>query len=443
MPDAVTCPPSAILCPEIVSRNTTRSCPLAMPLLPPLHLPTLTLVVCVVLFTAAATMTLVGATQRTYLGFGWWTAAQWANTAGALCLALQHHHPWLLPISALLSLQWPLAMLTGMRQFYIRNSFRSPAWVDWLLAIGGGSAYVAVWHASPQDLGARVASFSFVNVLFYLYAAWQVQAVRHDKDGRHSPYLKAILIFLVSAAMVQMPRLVSALGSWGAPVADPEHIQQPVVLVALVAGVMFSVYMCLLMTYERTELDLRESHKQLRQMANFDLLTHVPHRRHFQELATQALALGSPGSATLMRFDIDRFRQLTIEHGHAAGDEALRQLASSARSLLRSRDLLGRLGGEAFVALLPDTSVTDALHVAERMVRRVDQLCQQHQRPSLSLSFGVVQLQAHESLDDAIHRADEAMQEARRQGGNQLVQAENDAGHSVFSASQPLGLPPR
>ena len=67
-----------------------------MPFLPPLHLPTLTLVVCVVLFTAAATMTLVGMTQRTYLGFGWWTAAQWANTAGAVCLVLQHHHRWLL-----------------------------------------------------------------------------------------------------------------------------------------------------------------------------------------------------------------------------------------------------------------------------------------------------------------------------------------------------------
>ncbi|MBT9610946.1 GGDEF domain-containing protein [Aquabacterium sp.] len=414
-----------------------------MPLLPTLHLPTLTLVVCVVLFTAAATMSLVGATQRTYLGFGWWTAAQWANTVGALCLVLQHHHAWLLPISALLTLQWPLTMLTGMRQFYIRSSFRSPAWVDWALALAGGSAYVAVWHASPQDLGARVASFSFVNVLFYLYAAWQVQAVRHDKDGRHSPYLKAILIFMVAAATVQMPRLFSAMGSWGAPVVDATQIQQPVVLVALVAGVMFSVYMCLLMTYERTELDLRESHRQLRQMANFDLLTHVPHRRHFQELATQALALGTPGSATLMRFDIDRFRLLTIDHGHAAGDEALRLLASSARSLLRSRDLVGRLGGEAFVALLPDTSVTDALHVAERMVRRVDQVCQQHERPPLSLSFGVVQLQSGESLDTAIHRADEALQEARRQGHNQLVHADGQAGQALFSASQPLGLRPR
>lgn len=411
-----------------------------MPFLPPLHLPTLTLVVCVVLFTAAATMTLVGMTQRTYLGFGWWTAAQWANTAGAVCLVLQHHHRWLLPLSALLTMQWPLAMLTGMRQFYIRSDFRSPPWTDGALLLVGGSAYVAVWHASPQDMGARVASFSLVNVLFYLYAAWQVQAVRHDRDGRHSPYLKAILIFMVIAATVQMPRLFSALGSWGAPVADPSQIQQPVVLVALVAGVMFSVYMCLLMTYERTELDLRESHRQLRLMANFDLLTHVPHRRHFQELAAQALALGTPGGAALMRFDIDRFRLLTIDHGHAAGDEALRLLASSARALLRSRDLLGRLGGEAFVALLPDTSVTDALHVADRMVRHVDQACRQHQRPPLSLSFGVVQIQRGESLDEAIHRADEALQEARRQGRNPRVPADGQSGHPVFSASRPLGL---
>lgn len=413
-----------------------------MPLLPTLHLPTLTLVVCVVLFTAAATMTLVGRTQRTYLGFGWWTVAQWANTAGALCLVLQHEHPWLLPISALLTLQWPLAMLTGMRQFYIRSRFRSPAWVDGLLALAGVGAYLAAWHASPQDLGARVASFSFVNVLFYLYAAWQVQSVRSDKEGRDSPYLLAILIFMVAAAAVQMPRLVSALGSWGAPVADPNQILQPVVLVALVAGVMFSVYMCLLMTYERTELDLRESHRQLRLMANFDLLTHVPHRRHFQELAAQALALGAPGGATLMRFDIDRFRLLTIDHGHAAGDEALRLLASTARALLRSRDLVGRLGGEAFVALLPDTSVSDAMHVAERMVRRIDQTCRQQQRPPLSLSFGVVQLQRDEPLDAAIHRADEALQEARRQGHSRLVQAAHHDGQPVFSASQPLGPGP-
>ena len=123
-----------------------------------LHLPTLTLVVCVVLFTAASTMTLVGRTQRTYLGYGWWTTAQWLNTAGAICLVLKEHHPWLLPVSVLLTLQWPLTMLGGLRQFYIRSDFRTAAWVDLAVLTFGGGAYMAMWMPSPDDVGARVAS---------------------------------------------------------------------------------------------------------------------------------------------------------------------------------------------------------------------------------------------------------------------------------------------
>lgn len=414
-----------------------------MPLLPALHLPTLTLIVCVVLLTAALTMTLVGLTQRTYLGFWWWTTAQWLNTAGALCLVLRDQHPAFLPISAVLTLQWPLTMLTGIRQFYIRSDFRSPAWVDLLLMLAGAGAYVAIWSHSPDDLGARVATYSFMSVSFYLYTAWHVHAIRHDHEMRQSPYLRAILVFLLAAAAVQVPRLFAAIGAWGVPVIAPDQIQQPVVLVALVAGVMFSVYMCLLLTYERTEQDLRESHRQLRLMVDTDLLTQLPHRRHFQDLAIQALALGTPGGATLMRFDIDQFRQLTAQHGHAAGDEALKLIASSARDLLRTRDLVGRLGGEAFVALLPDTSVNDALHVADRMVRHVDKARRTLQRPSVSLSFGVVQIEPDESLDDAIQRADQAQQEARRQGHNRLVRVHADDGHPAFSPSKPLGLDSR
>ncbi len=408
-----------------------------MLLLPTLHLPTLTLVVCVVLFTAAAMMTLVGMTQRTYLGFGWWTAAQWGSAASALFLVLHHWHPWLLPFSALLSLQWPLTMLTGMRRFYLRSDFRSSAWMDAGLALAGGSMYLAVWHASPQDVGARVASFSFVNLLFYVYAAWQVQSVRHDKDGRDSPYLKALLWFFVAAGAVQLPRLTSALGSWGAPVADPTPIQQPMVLVALVAGVMFSVYMCLLMTYERTEREVQESHRQLSLLANADLLTQLPHHRHFKELAAQALALGTPGGATMMRFDIARFRQLTMDHGHAVGDESLRLLASSARSLLHSRDLVGHLGGEAFVALLPESSVSDAMHVAQRLTRRVDQVCEQYKRPAIGLSFGVVQMLCGESLDAAIHRADEALQNTQSHSTSLQVPAAPQTGQPGLLSNHP------
>jgi len=401
-----------------------------------LHLPTLALVVCVVLLTTTVIMTLVGLTQRTYRGFWWWTAAQGLTLLSAICLLLRDTHPWLPALSVLLWLQWPMTMLVGMRQFYARTDFRTPQWMDGALLVLGFWALLTLEQHMPDDLGARVASFSFVSIGFFLYAAWQIHAIR---DWRQSVYLKALLLYLVSAALIQVPRLLSGLSSWGAPVIAPDHIQQPAVLVALVAGVILSVYICLLLTYERTEHDLRESHRQLRVMADFDMLTQLPNRRHFTEMGAQALRLSAPGSAALMLFDIDHFKQINEQHGHAAGDEALKLVAGSARRLLRTRDLMGRLGGDEFVALLTDTTVKDALHVAQRMVAHVERNRRSLQQQSLSISFGVVQVQPDENLTDAIRRASQALDEARSQGDSRFVSAEDDDGLPVFSPSQTLG----
>ncbi|MFT3856622.1 MAG: GGDEF domain-containing protein [Aquabacterium sp.] len=402
-----------------------------------LHLPTLTLVVGIVLFTAAAIMTLVGLTQRTYRGYWYWTAAQWANMVSAIALMFVDSVPWALPFSVLLSLQWPLTMLAGMRQFYIRSNFRTPPWADLLLLISAFCVYLLVWRMDPNDVGARVATFSSLNIGCYVYAAWQVHSIR---DWRQSPYLKAILFFLVVAAAFQVPRMLTAFANWGVPVTDAHQIQQPAALLGLVAAVMFSVYMCLLLTYERTEHDLRESHRQLRILADFDMLTQVPNRRHFNEMAQQTLRLSPPGSSSLMVFNIDHFKQINDTSGHAGGDEALKLVAGSARKMLRSRDLVGRLGGDEFIALLPETTINDALHVADRMVRHVDKERAALQQQPLSLSFGIVQIQPGESLTEATHRADQALQEAKRQGRGRAVAGGESAGQPTFSNGRQLGL---
>ena len=408
-----------------------------MPHFASLHLPTLTLVVGIVLFTAAAIMTLVGVTQRTYRGYWYWTAAQWANMVSAVALMFVDSHPWMLPFSVLLSLQWPLTMLAGMRQFYIRSNFRTPPWFDLLVLIACFCIYVLVWRIDPNDVGARVATFSVLNIGCYIYAAWQVHSIR---DWRQSPYLKAILFFLIVAAVFQAPRMLTALANWGVPVADAHKIQQPAALLGLVAAVMFSVYMCLLLTYERTEQDLRESHRQLRILADFDMLTQVPNRRHFNEMAMQTLRLSPPGASSLMVFNIDHFKRVNDISGNAGGDEALKLVAGSARKMLRSRDLVGRLGGDEFIALLPETTINDALHVADRMVRHVDKERAALQQPPLSLSFGVIQIQPGESLTDATHRADQALQEAKRQGRGRAVAGQESAGTPSYSNGRQLGL---
>jgi PleD family two-component response regulator len=91
------------------------------------------------------------------------------------------------------------------------------------------------------------------------------------------------------------------------------------------------------------------------------------------------------------------------------------------------------------VALLTDTTVKDALHVAQRMVGHIERTRQSLQQAPLSISFGVVQIQPDEALTDAIRRASQALDEARSQGDSRFVSAEDDDGMPVFSPSQPLG----
>jgi diguanylate cyclase len=403
----------------------------------PLHTPTLALVLGLVLLTASGIMTLVGLTQRTYRGYWWWTVAQWGNTIGAIALLFKETHPFALALSVLLSLQWPLTMLGGMRRFYVRSNLPTEPWVDYFLLFMGFSAWLLIWLSDPQDVGARVAMFSLVNICGYLYCAWIVSCIR---DWRQSVYLKVILFFLLGGALFQVPRMLTGMASWGMTVHDPSLIQLPSSMLVLVIGVMFSVYMCLLLTYERTEHDLRESHRQLRVLADFDMLTQVPNRRHFNEIASQTMRMCAPGSASLMLFDIDHFKQINDEFGHGAGDEALKLVAGGARKMLRSRDLLGRIGGDEFIALLPETSVSDALHVADRMVRHVDTERLGLKQAPLSLSFGVVQVMPGESLAEATHRADQALLEAKRLGRSRAVASEDDDGEAVFTSTRPFGM---
>ncbi|MFN3886932.1 MAG: diguanylate cyclase domain-containing protein [Aquabacterium sp.] len=376
-----------------------------------LHLPTLTLVACLVLTTAAGLMTFIGLTQRVYRGFWWWVTAQWLTALSPVCLLLHTWEPWMLPLSVLLALQWPLMMLAGLRRFHARVRFPLPGWMDALLPAAGTFAYAMVWSHNPHDVAARVAVFSLFNVGGYVYATWHVQAIPGWKRSRH---LKTVLLFLLGGALLQTPRLLTAMSNWGLPLRDPNHIQQPAVLLGLVVAVMVSVYMCLLLTYERTEQELLDSHRQLREMADIDMLTQVPNRRHFNDMAARALRLACPGQTTLMRFDVDHLRQFNEQHGHAAGDEALTLVASRARGLMRERDIVGRIGGDQFVALLPDTALHDALHVARRLTQQVAQTRLQRRQPAISLSFGAVRVAAQEPLEQALSRAERALEQARQ-----------------------------
>jgi diguanylate cyclase (GGDEF)-like protein len=208
----------------------------------------------------------------------------------------------------------------------------------------------------------------------------------------------------------------------------------------VVVSALVMVYFGLLLTCERTESNLRVTRRKLRFLANMDTLTRVPNRRHFHELAGRALQSIEAARAAVMMFDIDHFKQINDLLGHAVGDEALRQVGRCTRDTLREVDVAGRLGGDEFAVLLPGTSVSDAMAVAARIVGKLEHRQVAPRIAPLSLSFGVVQMFPDETMAEALHRADQALYEAKRQGRSCAVAATGDEEQPVFGESRRLGL---
>jgi diguanylate cyclase (GGDEF)-like protein/PAS domain S-box-containing protein len=164
---------------------------------------------------------------------------------------------------------------------------------------------------------------------------------------------------------------------------------------------------------------------ELRRLASIDILTGTYNRRRFMELAKleeeRCRRYGHPLSILMM--DIDHFKQINDTFGHAAGDEVLRQFALTCSTVLRQHDVLGRLGGEEFAAFLPETGIEGARITAERLRITVANLRIPWNTQTLqfTISVGVTSLHNQENFDAALHRADQALYEAKAKGRNRVI----------------------
>lgn len=162
---------------------------------------------------------------------------------------------------------------------------------------------------------------------------------------------------------------------------------------------------------------------QMQRMATIDCLTDALNRRAFFERAESArqLALRLRKPIALLMLDLDHFKQLNDNFGHACGDRALRLFADTARGMLREPDLLGRLGGEEFALALPGTPLEGALQAAERLrVALTEAVIDCAPTYRMSASIGVVMVEPNEELTAALARADHALYAAKTGGRNRI-----------------------
>ncbi|MDP9097340.1 MAG: diguanylate cyclase [Pseudomonadota bacterium] len=163
----------------------------------------------------------------------------------------------------------------------------------------------------------------------------------------------------------------------------------------------------------------------LRRLLTQDHLTGAANRAHFLQRFDQALRLwqqnGQPLSLVLV--DVDHFKSINDRYGHPAGDEVLRSLAQTCMAVLRPGCLFSRLGGEEFAALLPNTTRSEALSIAERLRAAVvaGRTIVSGQEVAVTASFGCVTAEERDgTIDELIKMADERLYEAKRSGRNRV-----------------------
>jgi diguanylate cyclase (GGDEF)-like protein len=172
-------------------------------------------------------------------------------------------------------------------------------------------------------------------------------------------------------------------------------------------------------------LAMTQLQHELEHQSNTDVLTGLLNRRALQRAAARAIALAERNGAplTLVLLDLDHFKQINDRHGHEGGDAALALTAQCLIKNLRAEDIIARIGGEEFVALLPETDQPEATLIAERIRCGIESLSMTHLRRevALSASCGVTRLQPGDTtLEQLLSRADQALYQAKKHGRNRV-----------------------
>ncbi|OZI66370.1 GGDEF domain-containing protein [Bordetella genomosp. 11] len=360
----------------------------------------------------------LGSLLRTRIpGVASWICAHSLIVLSMFLLALNSISPPRLTIAAAgaLFLTAGLLVLHGYRRFFGLRAIRLDEMAAYAIAIGG----LAYFTYLTPSLNARIVIVS----TFLGYVRMAVSWTAYSHRPRHRPAYSYFFVAAVAAAggLVHAARaLAVVLG-----LENHTHFMQPnasnigfiatgiVTLPCLAIG-------AVMLAYDRMA-------ELMERLATIDEMTGALTRREFMAQAEAHLerARRTQSTFAIAILDIDHFKAINDTHGHAAGDLALSYFSSIVARHIRAGDIFGRLGGEEFAILLPDTRGEEAEALLNRLRVRVTEsrLSAHCGEISCTFSAGVDECQPGDTLADLMARADAALYSAKAMGRNLVVSA--------------------
>jgi diguanylate cyclase (GGDEF)-like protein len=309
-------------------------------------------------------------------------------------------------VSGVLMIGWALAALAGERTSR--------------LAIGLALAAVAALVLAALPAGTRGITIACTLGLAAasLLTAWLGRRLVGRPRDVHERLIGAAVALMVISCTLR----VSYLLTWDGPY-ESHLLHVPPMMVTpyvLMYGVLPVVFATLLFNVISARIQGR-----LLQRATTDQLTGAHSRHALAEGAATLISRTRRGGGQLavIMLDIDHFKRINDQHGHAGGDTVLRHVAQVLQGQLRADALTVRYGGEEFVALTPVPDLPLARRVAERMREAIEAAPWPQWLPGLeglTASVGVTLLDSDETLEQALSRADEALYRAKHGGRNQV-----------------------
>ena len=182
--------------------------------------------------------------------------------------------------------------------------------------------------------------------------------------------------------------------------------------------------------------ELRENLQEQHQQVLIDPLTGILNRTGYDEKINKEFVRWRRynSNLTVAVIDLDRFKDINDTYGHAAGDKVLTTVAQQIESQIRECDILCRYGGEEFVLLLPETSISDGIVLLEKLRNYIAQCCFHFQQTPVpvTISCGISEFHQDDSIEEVFDRADRAMYLSKRSGRNQS-RSENEL-HEEFAS---------